>query len=303
MIEFSQNLIAIEYECILDNSSRTRNRKKNLNTLKSAIRNAGGDSSAPRFELFLQPKFLCKRNGANISCRLIGAEELIRLRHPDIGLMMPDDFFSLAKNSGLTKAIDFWVRDSIVLLACELKESYNLPSDFDLSINVEPEQIASDDFTSELSTIIRQHALDNLISIEILENWALDKRESRNVNDRLGDLSRHTRIFIDDFGTGTTKIDYLAHIEGLSGIKIDMALIRKIGTKRQDRIVSLIGGIANLASTHRIDVIAEGVEHDEQLNVLLDLGINKFQGFHEKLGRPMPIEDFKKKLLSRFKKV
>lgn len=118
----------------------------------------------------------------------------------------------------------------------------------------------------------------------------------------LGDLSKHTRVFIDDFGTGTTKIDYLAHIEGLSGIKIDMALIKRIGTKKQDRLVSLIGGIVNLAITHNLDVIAEGVEHDEQLKALLDLGVKKFQGFHKKLGKPVPIDSFKNTYLSKFKR-
>jgi len=183
LIEFSQNLIAIEYECILDNSSRTRNRRKNLNILKYAIQNTTGDQSSPRFELFLQPKFLCEKNGPDIVSHLIGAEALIRLRHPSIGLMMPEDFFSLAKNSGLTKSIDYWVRDNIIDIARDLEENYNLPNDFDLSINIEPEQIASDDFTNEFSAIVRQRGVDKYISIEILENWALDKRESRNVND------------------------------------------------------------------------------------------------------------------------
>ena len=309
LVDFVQSLPAIEYACQLDNLSRNENNSKNLSLLRRALGNTTGDTSLPRFMLFLQPKFFCERTRSGNAFHLVGAEALIRLRIPGNGIdfLKPDDFLPLARASDISRDIDNWVRDSAIMTACDLKKNYRLPDGFDLSINVDPEQIASDDFVNCFSKHSRQNNVDGNVSIELIEDWSRGSNISnidnisRNVNDRLGDLPEKTKVFIDDFGTGTTKFEYLAHIEHLAGIKIDRSFVEKLGTNKQAKYASLIQGIVRLANTCNLNVIAEGVEHDVQINALLDLGVNQFQGFHKELGVPVSVDTFKTKHLENYR--
>jgi len=222
----------------------------------------------------------------NSSLRPFGAEALIRWLHPERGLVSPAQFIPLAEETGLILRIGHWVLETacIQLKAWEQDEySRNLA----LAVNVSPKQFRQADFVEQVQSLVQHHAINpKLLKLELTEGMLLD-----NIEDTIATMNAlrdiDVRFSLDDFGTGYSSLQYLKQLP-LDQIKIDQSFVHDIATNGSDAAIVLT--IVAMAHSLNMDVIAEGVETEEQRQLLINMGCSDFQGYL--FGKPVPIGQF-----------
>jgi diguanylate cyclase (GGDEF)-like protein/PAS domain S-box-containing protein len=217
----------------------------------------------------------------------IGAEALIRWIHPERGMVSPADFIPLAEETGLILPIGNWVLDS----ACkQLKAWQDDPDtrDLVLAVNVSAKQFRRDDFVSHVQrALLFTGAQPSNLKLELTESTVLENVEDAIA--KMRDLKQTGVSFsMDDFGTGYSSLQYLKRLP-LDQIKIDQSFVRDISTDPSD--AAIVGAIIAMTKELELEVIAEGVETEAQLEFLESRGCNAFQGYL--FSRPMPNEQFK----------
>ncbi len=233
-------------------------------------------------QFFLQYQPQLDENGT-----LIGAEALVRWNQPTLGLVRPDQFIAVAEESGLIVPLGDWIAEE----ACNQLNEWDvmgLPFDFSrLAINISPRQFVLDDFAERISTIVRVSGVSpNQIELEITEGMLLDNLDVMvKKMKRLKDMGFF--LSIDDFGTGYSSLSYLKSLP-LSKLKIDQSFIRDIQHDKNDR--AIVETIISMAKHLDLDVLAEGVETEEQLRFLVEKGCYKYQGFY--FSKPLMPDDF-----------
>jgi len=251
---------------------------QNLLELEAGIHQA---LNLNQFEIWLQPQI---NNGNNT----LSGEILVRWNHPQRGLLMPGGFIPHAEESGLIIDIDKWVlRESFVQLSTWRKN--NLLEKFGkLAINVSPTFFLQVDFVSYIKNLLKLHNLPGeLIILEITENLLLNNFElARNKMHQLKNCG--LSFSIDDFGTGYSSLKYLKELP-LDELKIDQSFIA--GLTDGSDTSSIVEVIVTMAKNLQMNVIAEGVETEEQHTILSELGCKQFQGYF--LSSPQPIHKFK----------
>jgi EAL domain-containing protein (putative c-di-GMP-specific phosphodiesterase class I) len=224
------------------------------------------------------------------SGRPIGAEILIRWFHPERGLVSPYQFIPLAEETGLILSIGQWVLES----ACaQLKawEQNTLTCDLTLSLNVSPKQFRQTDFMSQVKAAVEHYAINpTLLKFELTESILLE-----NIEDTIATMSAlkdiGIRFSLDDFGTGYSSLQYLKRLP-LYQLKIDQSFVRDIAIDSSDQ--AIVCTIIAMARTLNLNVIAEGVETEEQHRLLLNHDCTNYQGYF--FGRPVPIAEFEASL-------
>jgi diguanylate cyclase (GGDEF)-like protein/PAS domain S-box-containing protein len=216
----------------------------------------------------------------------LGAEALIRWLHPEQKLMLPMQFIPLAEESGLILSIGHWVLD----MACaQLKawQSSALTRDLILSVNVSPKQFRQDDFIAQVRGVMQRHAINPaLLKLEITESLLLKNVEAV-ITTMTALKALGVQFSLDDFGTGYSCLQYLKRLP-LNQLKIDQSFVRDIVTDNSDK--AIISTIIAMAQNLNLDVIAEGVETEEQRSLLMNKGCTHFQGYL--FGKPIPIDQF-----------
>lgn len=213
-----------------------------------------------------------------------GAEALIRWHHRELGTIPPDEFIPMAERTGLIVTIGEWV----LRQACrDTLRALDLGIDAHVSVNVSPRQVAEADFARLMQRAMAEEGLSpHRVTLELTEGLLLELADDAMTQlAELGDLG--VRLALDDYGTGYSSLSRL-HRLPFDRLKIDRSFITDLGAERTSRpIVD-----ATVAMAHRLglEVVAEGVETEEQLIYLRELGVDAFQGFL--LGRPLPIEPF-----------
>jgi len=218
--------------------------------------------------------------------RPLGAEALIRWLHPERGLVSPMQFIPLAEESGLIMSIGYWVLDT----ACaQIKVWQNsaLTRDLVLAVNVSSKQFRQDNFVDQVQEILQRHAINPaLLKLEITESLLL-----KNVEDVIATMNAlkelGVQFSLDDFGTGYSCLQYLKRLP-LNQLKIDQSFVRDISTDSSDK--AIVRTIIAMAQNLDLNVIAEGVETEEQRYLLINKGCTHFQGYL--FGKPIPIEQF-----------
>ncbi|MDP1633522.1 MAG: EAL domain-containing protein, partial [Gallionellaceae bacterium] len=218
--------------------------------------------------------------------RPLGAEALIRWIHPERGLVSPAEFIPLAEETGLILPIGLWVLDT----ACaqlKLWEQDERMRHLCLAVNVSALQFRDVDFVSQVQAIISRHAVDPArLKLELTESILQE-----NVEDTIATMYalRVTGILfsLDDFGTGYSSLQYIKQLP-LNQLKIDQSFVRDITTDPSDQ--AIVRTVIAMAHSLNLEVIAEGVETDEQHQLLLKKGCKQFQGYL--FSRPMPIDQF-----------
>ncbi|MDT8440498.1 MAG: EAL domain-containing protein [Desulfuromonadales bacterium] len=239
-----------------------------------------------QFEMYFQPKV------NPIDCRIVGMEALIRWRHPEKGLVMPNDFIPLAEQTKLIVPIGDWV----LRATCrEIRSWYDqgLPK-IKVSVNISPIQIDQDDFVSKTLAVLKEFAIpgDN-IELEITEYGMLKNRD-KTIQKLRKLTTRGISIAIDDFGTGYSSLSYLQNFP-VDTIKIDRAFVKDIEPGKEQTFI--VDAIASMAKGLRLHMVAEGVETTCQLNYLKDLGCMEVQGFM--FGKPQPAGEALKLMTER----
>lgn len=222
----------------------------------------------------------------NIAGRLVGAEALLRWNHPTLGEIPPQEFIAIAENSGQMPALGRCVMQMAFAMLAALPPAQR----FRLSVNVSPWQLLLVDFLDSVQAAVRDSGVNpNWITIEITETAFIHDIPDAVVKFRAL-AAMGMRLSIDDFGTGYASIALLKTFP-VHELKIDQSFVRGMAVAGEDRFVA---ALIALADAMHVEVIAEGVEREDQRQALDHMGCHTFQGYL--IGRPMPAPE----LLRRF---
>lgn len=231
------------------------------------------------FEVFYQPQ-------ANVDDgRIIGMEALVRWRHPVRGMVSPVDFIPLAEETGLIKPLGEWV----LRTACTQLKTWlnNGMLTMRVSVNLSVQQLLEKNFAHTVEQALADTGLPpNLLELEITESTLMENaQDTLQAMNRLRNLG--VRFSIDDFGTGYSSLSYLKRFP-VDIIKIDRSFVRDVTKDADD--ASIATSIIALAHGLRLEVVAEGVETQDQLDFLKQHACDIFQGYY--LSQPVPADQF-----------
>ena len=211
-------------------------------------------------------------------------EVLVRWQHPTDGFISPVEFIGIAEESMLILGLGDWV---LTHTCKQIKRWEQQGIFFDhVAINISPIQFQQPDFVNNIvRTILRHNVSPDSIMIEITEGVIIDNPE--NVIEKIVELKEiGLRVSVDDFGTGYSSLTYLKRIP-LDELKIDRSFVMEIESNRSDVVITET--IIAMAQKFGFQVIAEGVETEEQKNILIEKGCEFFQGYL--FSRPLPAQD------------
>lgn len=216
--------------------------------------------------------------------RPVAVEALLRWYHPDLGHVSPGEFIPVAERSDLIISLGNWVLKT----ACaQLHEWSSMPAyeKLVIAVNISGRQIVQDDFVDRVSQLIKMYHLNPArLKLELTESFLVENIEQ--VSDKIYTLRQMgVCVALDDFGTGYSSLAYLQSLP-VSQIKIDQSFVRNLtlGSGAQ----ALVNAILSLGRAFDFEVIAEGVETEEQFNLLKAMGCQRFQGYL--LSKPVALE-------------
>ena len=240
-----------------------------------------------QFVLYYQPQIEI------VSGALVGAEALIRWQHPDLGLVSPGRFISVAEETGLIVEIGDWVLREACREAARWQEiGLHEPV---VAVNLSALQFKRGDIEQSVSNALKESGIDpGMLELELTESILI--RDTDNVLATVKRLKlMGIKLSIDDFGTGYSSLSYLKRFE-VDKLKIDQSFIRDLTTDPED--AAIVRAIIQMARSLGLRTIAEGVEDKQVLDYLRIYHCDEAQGYYH--ARPMPAADFMIYLKSRF---
>lgn len=238
-------------------------------------------SSSEQFEVYYQPKY----NIQGEEPYLTSAEALVRWKHPQLGMIGPNDFIKLFEENGLIRDLDCYVWDKACSKIKEWKHRYgiNIP----VSVNVSRIDMMSNSFLDALNSIVDFYELDHSdLILEITESaFVNDTEYVVNMTEALRDSGY--MIAMDDFGTGYSSLGMIAEMP-IDALKLDRSFI--IDALKNDKNRKLLRMMMDIADSLSAVTVAEGVETREQLDLLKSLGCDCIQGYY--FSKPLPERHF-----------
>ena len=229
--------------------------------------------------LYYQPKIDLK------TFHIVGAEALLRWQHPEIGLVPPGDFITVAEETGLIVPIGEWV----LRTACQQIQQWEQTKTMSIrvSVNLSGRQFHNTDLSRTINQIIEETAINPaMLELELTESILMKEGDSSvhvlNEFKKMG-LS----VSVDDFGTGYSSLNYLKRLP-LDILKIDRSFVEDIEINSDD--TTIIKTIIAMAHNLNLKVIAEGVETMEQMDFLIKHGCEEAQGYL--FSKPLPADEF-----------
>jgi diguanylate cyclase (GGDEF)-like protein/PAS domain S-box-containing protein len=235
------------------------------------------------FELFYQPQVRL------VDGALVGAEALIRWRHPERGYVSPGEFMPVVNTSALSERIAHWVMET----ACRQARAWELSGKrVRVAINLSPSQLHSGDLAHVVSHLLKATGLtSSLLELEVTEDiLLLDEARVLDMFKRIQNLG--VRVVFDDFGTGYASLSYLKKFP-LDGLKIDRSFVLDLLADSDD--AAIVGSTIGLSKQLGLSVIAEGIENRATADFLASMGCEEGQGYF--FGRPMPADAFERQFL------
>jgi diguanylate cyclase (GGDEF)-like protein len=244
--------------------------------LESALRHALGRDE---FVLHYQPRVDIPTG------RIVGVEALLRWNHPDLPMVLPNQFIPLAEETGLIVPIGRWVLRTACAQSA-LWRHEGLPA-LRMAVNLSARQFSDDGLIDDIADALAQAELaPNGLELEITESMVMQNPERAVTTlNRLREIG--ISVSIDDFGTGYSSLGYLKRFP-IDNVKIDRSFIKDLPHDTDDAAITR--AVIAMAQSLRIRVIAEGVETREQLQFLRDHDCNECQGYF--LSRPLPASNF-----------
>ncbi len=241
--------------------------------LENQLRNA---LKKKQLILHYQPQFELKTG------RLIGFEALIRWQHPDLGLVSPLDFISLAEETGLIVPIGQWVLSEACTQMKKIQDQWQLP--LRVAVNLSPRQFLHPSLVQTVAEVLYRTKLKpGFLELEITESMVMG-----NVDQSISKMNEFNRmgveLAIDDFGIGYSSLEYLKKFP-ISKLKIDQTFVRELGINVND--TAIVNSVIALSKNMGLEVIAEGIETVEQLDFLKKEGCDQGQGYW--FSKPLPV--------------
>jgi diguanylate cyclase (GGDEF)-like protein len=218
-------------------------------------------------EVFYQPK-IDFGNG-----RVTGVEALIRWRHPTLGLLLPDKFIGIAEETGLIIPIGYWTLRRVCERARKWQEQgFNMP----IAVNLSASQFHEPELVQQLAAVLSATGVSSqTLELEITESMVMrDPDRAAGVMEGLSAMG--VRISIDDFGTGHSSLGYLKRFP-IDRLKVDRSFVRDLPHNGDD--VAITRAVIAMAHSLKMTVVAEGVEHQQQFDLLRAEGCDEFQGY------------------------
>ena len=222
------------------------------------------------FSLHYQPRV------DTTTSKIVGAEALLRWKHPKNGMISPAEFIPVLETSGLIVDVGMWVLKEAIRQVKIWQAQGVWHSFMRIGVNISPRQFRSANFVDEVTALLKVESFQpSFLEMEITEGIVIHSlEETISTMTVLGDLG--VKFAIDDFGTGYSSISYLKQLP-VAILKIDQSFVRDITVDRSDRIlVETISAMGNLLKLH---VVAEGVETPEQLALITQYGCQFYQGY------------------------
>lgn len=242
--------------------------------------------SRQEFELFYQPQ-------VDHTGRVIGAEALLRWKHPIRGYVSHTDFIPIAENSGLMPDIGYWVLTQACLVLSQWEQA-NISPHFTLSINISVDHFMQTDFVDVVLRMVSANAINpSRLKLEMTESMPVANIE--NISEKMKRLLRAgIQISLDDFGTGYSSLSYIKQLP-ITEIKIDRSFVHAALDDKRGAL--LARNIVQIGHDLNIKVLVEGIETYEQLNFFRSQGCIEFQGYL--FGHPMPLIEFNRVIIGK----
>ena len=244
------------------------------NDIHKAIKN-------DELSIYYQPQLDIQTN------KVIGAEALIRWKHPTKGMIPPSIFIPIAEESGIILKLEEWIFDKTLQEIKILSEQkHGFPLDH-IAINVSTMNFLQPHFVEKLMLLIQKYKLKpEWINIELTESGIM--RNIKDAAQKIKDLKVFGFTFsIDDFGTGYSSLSYLKELP-VDIIKIDQSFVMNMNNDQGD--ATIVETVVAIGHKFNLNVLAEGVENQEALNHLIDMKCDHYQGNYAH--KPMPFDDF-----------
>jgi diguanylate cyclase (GGDEF)-like protein/PAS domain S-box-containing protein len=269
-----------EIRFFLPSMQEAANERLRLNTeLRQAL-------DRNEFAIYYQPQ-------VEQSGNIIGAEALLRWHHPERGVIPPGLFLRIAEETGLMVEIGRWVLRTACLHIREWTASGLLKDSIVVAVNISGKEFAAPDFIDGVVTVLQETgASPDHLGIELTEGSLISTGD--DIVEKITRLRKMgVKFSVDDFGTGYSSLSYLNKLP-LNTLKIDRSFVNDI--KDAEHSVVLVDTIIMMTQNLGLEVIAEGVETEEELRYLAQRGCDKYQGYY--FSRPVPVETFTSMLSS-----
>lgn len=218
---------------------------------------------------------------------LIGGEALLRWRHPQLDMLMPNSFLPILLDSNQIFAVNEWILHTACGQWRRWLDEGLVPPGSSVSINLDARQFGQKNLVEQVERALAESGLDGAqLDLEITENL-LVKNTDKNIQLLNGLKKLGLTLSLDDFGTGFSSLSYLKYLP-VDRLKIDRAFIKNLMTDASDR--AIVASIITLADKLQIEVLAEGVDSSDQIDWLMQQGCHLFQGFY--YAKPMFPQEF-----------
>lgn len=245
-------------------------------TLENSLRQA---MEREEFLVYYQPQVDLK------SGKVVGAEALLRWKHPEMDMVSPSTFIELAEESGIIVPLGEWM----INMVCRQIRSWQQEGirTVPVSVNLSSRQFRQHELPPRIETILQEHGVEPFfLEIELTENTAMqDIDESIRLIQRIKRCG--IRVSIDDFGTGQTSLPNIKHLN-VDKLKIDLSLVQDLVDDAEDS--TIVRAIVSMAHSLRLEVVAEGVETQKQFDFLKVLNCDQMQGYL--FSEALPAEEF-----------
>ncbi|MBQ6343346.1 MAG: EAL domain-containing protein [Anaerolineaceae bacterium] len=239
------------------------------------------------FEIYFQPKYDIQRN----TPKMVSAEALVRWRHPELGMIPPDEFIPLFERNGQISVVDnfVWAETAHQIARWRDKFGVIIP----VSVNLSRVDVFDPSLEPTLDELLAQNGLEHSsFKLEVTESaYVEDSVQVVRVIKRLRD--KGFEIEMDDFGSGYSSLNMLSSMP-IDILKMDKAFVMNIEHSKKD--IQLVELILDIANSLKVPVVAEGVETEQQMLLLKNLGCAMVQGFY--FSKPLPAKEFEKIIIS-----
>ncbi len=250
--------------------------KESLYNRKFIEENMQAAITERQFMMYLQPKYSIAKN------EIIGAEALVRWRHPERGMIYPDQFIPIIEENGFIRKVDYYIWEEACRFIKKCENAGLLPCP--ISVNVSRVHLRDDECIQVLADMIK----NNNISKELLELEITESADNQQVSMKALQLKEEGfTLLMDDFGSGYSSLNILLETP-FDVIKLDKKFMENMMVSSKGRLI--LEQIVSMANKLELGLLAEGVETKEQIEQLQSIGCDQVQGYY--YAKPMPEEEF-----------